>query len=694
MFELDYSPHSLSEWEVIAHDAFRGRLVQGKGCHVFNVPCSFDIETSSFYENGKKRGCMYIWQFGIDGHCIIGRTWHEFLDLCENLTYYLGLSKDQRLIVYVHNLSYEFQWMHDYFDWDSVFCLDNRKPIYARTTTGIEFRCSYLLSGYSLAKLGENLHTYEVHKMVGDLDYKKIRTPETPLSRKELQYCINDVLVVMAYIQECIDEEGNITKIPLTKTGYVRRYCRNGCLGSLRGSRHNVKYSGLMDRLQITSVEEFKALQRAFQGGFTHANVLWSNTVCHDVGSFDFTSSYPTVMVAEQFPMSSATKVKPKDGDDFERLLKTYCCVFDVVFENIQATSIDDNPISVSKCHVRRNVSANNGRVVSADVIATTITDVDYRIIRGYYEWDSMAIGDMWVYRRGYLPTELVTCILKLYEDKTTLKGVEGKEVEYMRGKSMLNAVYGMSVTNPIRESFTFTDKWEHEETDYNAGLKRYNEDKKRFLFYPWGVWVTAYARRNLFSGIANFGHDYVYSDTDSVKGMHPERHLDYIDWYNGVITDKLRAACKHHGIDPQRCAPLTVKGVAKPLGVWDFEGTYSRFKTLGAKRYLVEYPDGSMSLTVSGLNKNVAMPYLLKEFKNNDGVFDAFQDGLYIAPRYTGKNTHTYIDSACEGDVTDYLGKPYHYKERSIVHLEEADYSLSMASEYIKYLMGVRNDG
>ena len=248
MFEIDYKYHDVSEWESISHDAFANSLKKGNGYYYFDVPCAFDIETSSFYIDDKKQGCMYVWQFGINGHCIVGRTWSDFLDLMENLEYYLGLNLGQRLIVYVHNLSYEFQWIHDYFEWDSVFCLDNRKPIYARTKTGIEFRCSYLLSGYSLAKLGENLTTYKVRKLVGDLDYKLIRTPKTPLSDKELQYCINDVLVVMAYIQECKEVEKCIGNIPLTKTGYVRRYCRKHCLGNYKRSKNrNNKYLSMIE---------------------------------------------------------------------------------------------------------------------------------------------------------------------------------------------------------------------------------------------------------------------------------------------------------------------------------------------------------------------------------------------------------------------------------------------------------------
>lgn len=693
MFDIDYKYHSVSEWESISHDAFVNSLKKGNGYYYFDVPCAFDIETSSFYIDDKKQGCMYVWQFGINGHCIVGRTWSDFLDLMENLEYYLGLNLGQRLIVYVHNLSYEFQWIHDYFEWDTVFCLDNRKPIYARTKTGIEFRCSYLLSGYSLEKLGENLTKYKVKKMVGDLDYKLIRTPKTPLSDKEMQYCINDVLVVMAYIQECKDVEKCIGNIPLTKTGYVRRYCRKNCLGNYKRSKNrNNKYLSMIECLQITGIDEFKALQRAFSGGFTHANVWWSNRICNDVSSFDFTSSYPTVMIAEKFPMSSAKKITVNSLSEMDSLLNSYCCLFDIIFHGIRCKTINDNPISVSKCYARDNVSANNGRVVSADRIATTLTDVDFEIIKAFYDWDSIEIGDFWIYERGYLPKELVSCVLKLYTDKTTLKGVAGKEVEYMRGKSMLNSVYGMCVTNPLREEFTFTYEWIHKDKDYKEGLDEYNNDSKRFLFYPWGVWVTAYARRNLFSGIANFGIDYIYADTDSIKCFNKEKHMNYINWYNGEIIKKLKNACKYHGLDESLIAPMTVKGVRKPLGVWDYEETYSRFKTLGAKRYMVEREDGTISMTVSGLNKRTVIPYMQEKLKSNDSIFDAFKDGLYIPPKYTGKNTHTYIDEPCVGIVKDYRGEKYAYSERSIVHLEETDYHMSLASEYIKYLMGVRH--
>ena len=51
----------------------------------YNIPVCFDIETSSFYQDNEKKACMYIWMFSIDDNIIIGRTWEDFLFLCDEL---------------------------------------------------------------------------------------------------------------------------------------------------------------------------------------------------------------------------------------------------------------------------------------------------------------------------------------------------------------------------------------------------------------------------------------------------------------------------------------------------------------------------------------------------------------------------------------------------------------------------------
>lgn len=358
-------------------DEFKSCKVRNANARYLNVACAFDIETTSFYcdtRNGEsrkdlkdipanercyfeKRGCMYAWVFGINGKCVVGRTWNEFLCVCSALQSYYGLEADgMRLPVYVHNLAFEFQWIKDLFEWESVFATKDRTPLKALTKMGIEFRCSLLLSGYSLAKVGEHLQTYKVQKMVGDLDYDLLRHCKTPLTRKEWGYIIHDALVVMAYIQEYLDQRKLITRLPMTKTGVVREFVRKQCFWKgnathqKRTGRSYENYHSFMESLTIDGEREYTMLKNAFQGAIVHANYINANKVLHDVASFDFTSSYPSCIVAEQFPMSKGKRVLPKDAEEFNRWMKIYLSIFEVTFHDLESITNADHVISSSKC--------------------------------------------------------------------------------------------------------------------------------------------------------------------------------------------------------------------------------------------------------------------------------------------------------------------------------------------------------
>lgn len=680
------------------------QLIEHSGIEYFNIPCSFDIETTSFMakkdDEEVKAATMYIWQLGLNGTVIYGRTWDEFLSTIDYLVDYLNLSSKRHLIIYVHNLGYEFQFMRRYFEWSKVFAIKQRRPVYA-ITGGIEFRCSLFLSNYALAYIGDNLlQKYPVKKLVGDLDYSKYRHSKTPLTDEELAYCINDVKVVMSYIQEKIEQDGDITQIPLTNTGYVRNYCRKECFyqgipeDDIEGrKRINMNYRAIMKSLQITSNDEYEQLQRAFMGGFTHASALYSGKVMHDVGSADLTSSYPYVMCAEYFPMTQCEYIGSIETDSlFNYLLGKYCCLFDAQFKNLRPLLECETPISQSRSFIKGKSVINNGRVVSADELTTTVTELDYDTISKFYTWDSVKIMNMRTYHKGYLPKPLILSILTMYQDKTTLKGVEGKETEYLVSKNMINAAFGMMVTAVVRDEFEYADEWFRRGANVDDQLNSYNKNFNRFLFYGWGVWVTAHARHNLFSAIYEFGNDYVYSDTDSIKGINFDDHQYYFDKYNDEVFEKLLKMCIHYNIPFSMCKPKTKKGEEKLLGVWDREPGYKRFKTVGAKRYIYENPDGSLSLTVSGLNKKNAIPWLLED--NNydyDLIFHKFGEGLFVPAGHTGKMTLTYIEDEMTGTLVDYLGVPNTYHELSSIHMEPQSYFMSIIGDYIRFLEGVQ---
>lgn len=692
--ELHETPYTRKDLWWILYKVFHTAKLVGvrKRAKYINVACAFDIEVSSFYDGGEKRACMYIWMIGLGGYCVVGRTWKEFKEVIDYIANYLGLGKEVILVMYVHNLSYEFQFIKDMFEWERVFAIDDRKPNYVLCKQGIEFRCSYQLSGYSLAMVGKNLQKYKVKKLEGDLDYEKVRHSVTPLTKDEMAYCVHDVLVVMAYIKECMDEEGDITQIPNTKTGYVRRDVKRKCLGAGRKSRKkNWMYRDYIHGLTLEP-DEYLQLRRAFQGGFTHASVLYSGRTIHDVDSYDFTSSYPTVMLCEKFPMSVSRLVDISNRDELEDYCNKYCCLFDVEFIEIEPKYLFEDYISISRCRNVSNAVVNNGRVVSADRLTTTITEQDYMLIKALYNWGKMRVANFRIYEKKYLPKEFVESILTFYEDKTKLKDVKGREVEYMHAKANLNSLYGMAVTDIVRDDITYDGEWIVEKPDLIKSLEKYNKALSRFLFYPWGVWVTAYARKNLFTGILECKNDYVYSDTDSLKIVNGKNHREYIERYNEVITKQLEIAMRYHGIDISRTRPKTIEGIEKPIGVWDYEGHYETFKTLGAKRYLWKKPDGRMQMTVAGLSKQSGLKYLQFGDLSGISVFDKFNDEMYIPRNWTGKNIHTYIDFATDGIVTDYLGNSYSYSELSSVHMEPTDYSLSIGSEYADFIAMVRN--
>ena len=664
-----------------------------KKLEYYNVPAGFDIEVSSFYQGEKKpenkRGIMYIWQFGIFNLVTTGRTWKEFEVLISMVQKILSLNENRRLVVYVHNLPYEFQFIRKHFDWDEVFILTERKPVYA-TTGGIEFRCSLKLAGgKALANVAKDLQKYKVEKAVGNLDYEQIRTPLTPLTEKELLYCENDIRVILCYIQEKIEQDGDITKIPLTNTGYVRNYCRKECYSRWK------PYRKVMESLTLEA-DEYSQLKRAFQGGFTHANAHHVGKVLDKVGSHDFTSSYPAVMVLEKFPMAKAEYISNGINEsELMELLITRCCLFDIEIWGLMPKLFQEHPISRYKCPVCENAIVDNGRIVMAEHIITTITEQDFFVYTEFYTWDRIEIKNLRTYQKNYLPKNFVQSVLNLYEKKTVLKDVEGEEINYMISKNMINAAYGMMVTDPIRDELTYSDNTFYTiPKNIAEGIDKYNTNIRRFLFYPWGVWVTAYARANLFSGIIEMGDDYVYSDTDSIKSMNTERHEDYFNSYNAQILDKIELASQYHNLDKSLFAPYTKKGKQKIIGVWDDEGVYDKFKTLGAKRYLtmkgVQSTEPKYMITLAGSNKKKTMEYLV----GTGDPFGKFTDGLSIPPENSGRLILTYIDNETTGTVVDMFGVPYEYHELSSIHMEKSEYNLSMSEEFVRYLEGLRDFG
>lgn len=295
----------------------------------------------------------------------------------------------------------------------------------------------------------------------------------------------------------------------------------------------------------------------------------------------------------------------------------------------------------------------------------------------------------MRVYPKGKLPVPIIKSVFEFFNKKTTLDGVKGRESEYMVSKNMLNSIYGMMVEKPVRPTFMYVGgRFIKDDIDYISQVTDYNEKRDRFLYYPWGVYVTAYARHRLYDAIYTVGKRFIYCDTDSVKwkltnSALDDKILEYFVSINQQAVANILEVTKRLELPLEYTMPKDPDGETKVLGVWEREYVAKRFKTLGAKRYLYELDDGSYHLTVAGTNKASTLEYL-KKLENDTGIsgFNHFREDLVVPKEYAKRLVATYIDDDRIGYVTDYLGNRAFYNAPSGVHMIPASYTFNLTDD------------
>ena len=649
----------------------------GKKRHYIGITTAFDIETTLI--DDIQQSVMYIWQwqFGEDV-TVIGRTWEEFIDLQKRIK--AVLPEDRWLVVYVHNLSYEFQFLKGVYTFfpNDVFAVASRKVVKADMWGCFEFRCSYKLTNMSLKQFTSKMMVKH-QKLSGDeFDYSVKRYPWTELTEEELEYCINDVLGLVEAVNALMARDGDtLQTIPMTSTGYVRRNAKRALKdGSVH---HNFVYSILPD------IDTYRALREAFRGGNTHANRYYAGDIVENVHSADRSSSYPAVMCNCEFPMSAFTPILPKDlnPDYISRCItiRHKALLLRIGIKNLRLR----DPfwgcpyLSKDKC---RNIhkaidTEDNGRILEAEYLETTITDIDLKIIMEEYKGEIIFLQG-WYASYKKLPQALINEVIKYYKDKTELKGVSGQEIYYDKAKALLNSLYGMMAQDPVKHNLIFKQAgdWE-EDTSLTDEEILGRSNSKAFLAYQWGVWVTAHSRDALERGIRlvheTEGADFVYCDTDSVKYT---GNVDWSDYNNNRISE-----CKESGsmaIDP--------KGITHYMGVFETEDlkdtgfAYRYFKTLGAKKYAyVEREGEGVHCTIAGVNKKKGG----KELDKHGGL-SAFAEGFIF--REAGGTQAVYNDTP-QMDQVVIEGKTIPITAN--VAILPSEYTLGITGEYeriIKY--------
>ena len=666
---LIYSPHEidvsfvLDNADRIQHR--KGNPGRSKKPVLIDMVCCFDIETT--YLKDIEQSFMYIWQFQFGDKTVVGRTWDEFLNFVQRIRD--SLKPNERLVCYVHNLSYEFQFLRGIYPFKKheVFAMERRKVVRCEMYGAIDFRCSYIHSNMSLDQFTKKMKC-KTRKLTGTFDNSKIRYPWTELTDDEMAYCIADVISLQEAIQNEMAIDGdNLETIPLTSTGYVRRKCK----AAMRSRPAFYSYI----REQLPDYELYLGLREAFRGGNTHANRFYAGKIIENVHSVDRSSSYPDVLVNHKYPVSYFNHLGPCNMDRFmvNKEKHKRACLIRIALFNVQLKNYYNGCpyLSTDKCRNIIKGIFDNGRILYAQYLETTITDIDYGIISDMYDIENPCIFDSWFARYGDLPIQFTQVIKDMYKDKTILKGDADSEILYEKIKAMINALYGMTAQNPLRLNFEFFDNDYHvAECDPAQELQKQN--RNAFLVYQWGVWVTAWARWELQRMIDAAGDgvhtesSFIYTDTDSVKYI--GNIDDDLENYN---RDQIQQSTETNAF------AVDAKGKLHYMGVYEREHSYDRFVTWGAKRYAYEQ-DGVTYVTTAGVVKR-------KGNSNNAGGEELAKNGGLEAykPGFTFKDS-----GGVEALYNDNVDLLLHIDGHDLritdnVCLRESSYTLGITGEY-----------
>lgn len=585
---------------------------RGKHVEYIDVTCTFDIETT----NSEEDGFAYSFQTCIGGLVVVPRYFEDWAELIETLCDKWRVTEKRKLIIYVHNLGYEFTYLIQLLTlrWGDCKALytKSHKPLTLEFSNGIEFRDSLKLFQKSLARATEGC---KHEKLKGDLDYTVYRTPDTPLDDKEFAYCVNDVLGLYEAIERMKKEHGfNAATLPLSNTALVKQEV-NKTVNKDKG------FDPIRKALTLTKSQTYLAY-KAMAGGDTHG-VRWKAgyTFTH-CNSYDFKSAHPSQQLLWKFPSGQPIDLPENTPEeDMNGIIDNGMgWVGQVAVSGLHIKDECPDPcISVSKCiNTEVITDSDNGRVLdTAGTLIFFCDSNDWQRIRDGYEYEEMTALDSFAFRLSYLPDSFRMAIFEKFKIKETMKG----SPEYMFSKICVNTIYGATAQKQIRDEYTADigetidfEKlgWEKNLEDMDDKEVEKAQNKKNTFPFLWGLWTASLTRLKLWRLLKIVGWDKViYWDTDSCKFEGAK--IPAVEEYNREIQEQ----CKKRGV-------VVDKGNGKKVYIGvaedehpDADFGYKEFRFLHAKCYAARTYEGKLESTIAGVGKKEGVAALKDDIEN-----------------------------------------------------------------------------
>ena len=610
---------------------------------------SLDTETSADDEDDEKKKIAWIYQWSFSypknedtRYLVYGRKPTQLVSALVKIHKVNELSSEKKIICFVHNLSYDYTYFHKFLE-DEFKLRGNTIAVAAHrlinyNMSGIEFRDSLKIAQKSLDAWAKDLLGRECGKLVGAIDYNKVRYQDTPLVKKDWKYMFRDVVV----LDKCINKQlaihnDKIWTIPLTATGYVRRATKKNFYKHKKTNRMYFLRTALSDECYSMCKEEFA-------GGLTHGNRFYIDETIRvselrkkfndpniTIKHRDFVSHYPSQQITGYCPSTAFRLYYDRKPTDPEFLLKDLDDAFAQGNCYLAAISITNLMIKdgvtlpyAQECKFREHaltkltMDTDNGRILrmfgSSLVI---VNELDLKWLRRQYNF-TYTIYKVYTSKRGGFPgyitetvkqfmheksetKEIVKSLLKQGYDELSPEVHEAK-LQNLIAKGMLNAIYGMTATDPVRECFGEDEdgnwgKAELTEDDISDSLINYYASLGSFMSYQLGCWTTALARNELlfFAEVVGYDH-FLYADTDSIFYISTPAIEQKIEAYNKKFREQ----------DDQNGWYVTL-GTGKKVYFNQFDDENEdivEFRFLHSKCYAYVTADGKLHTTIAGVRE------------------------------------------------------------------------------------------
>lgn len=364
-----------------------------------------------------------------------------------------------------------------------------------RNNRTIEFRDSLKILPFTVDTIAKSLKT-KAQKLVGTIDYAKFRPVGYEPDETEVEYVVNDILVMSEALGMLASREVNLLDSLTIGSACMSEFYR--ILGKGDKKKGKKKFRLIFDELDPKTDAQ---LRPAYHGGFCYVHADGDIVDLRGTGTYgtvsDVNSLYPSVMKGHRYPVGLPRTIDPDEFEDRRHSV-----------EWVAKMQVDFTvkPDHIPFIQVKGSIWQENEHLRSSEgPITLTFTRPEYELFLEQYDVAYQEVTAFWTFASANNVFD--EYIDYWYEVKNTATN----PVDRMIAKLMLNNLYGKMAQGMSRNGgVPYID---------DKGVLRYRIEHATAPggHIAAGAYITAYAKAvTVRAAQANYDN-FLYADTDSL---------------------------------------------------------------------------------------------------------------------------------------------------------------------------------